>query len=327
MLIRPINLAIVAVSQFMVFMLMDKLTIDTASSLLNGQERILIIVATVLIGAAGNIHNDILDFETDRLHKKRKLPLEKISRKLAWSIVYLFSFLGASSLIWVAWENHQLFVSGVGLACIALLWLYNSYLKHQLLVGNIAVGLLVSLVILLPFFYEPWEIRMQVYHLSDPMNFNHPDLAILCFSVLGPFTLLAFLSTVFRELVKDAEDLSGDLVAGSRTLPSVLNPSSLKILLLSLLLLQIVVSVLSYFYLRELNQFPQHMLFAGIIAFYLGLIWWLNANYEMPSRSIQNDMENVESDKRKSDLFWQSLSNLAKLIQVAGLCWLFSYAF
>lgn len=164
-------------------------------------------VALALVAAAGNVHNDILDLEADRLNRPdRPLPSGRVSPRAASLLCGVL--LGASVLMGALVSVRHV----IALAAIAaLLWLYNRWLKHLPLVGNVVVAALVT--VSLPF------ARLD----------GHMAPALLV------AMLFAFLLNLIRELVKDAEDARGDAGVGSRTMTVVLGNTGVRRLVQALL--------------------------------------------------------------------------------------------
>jgi len=147
-------------------------------------------VSLGLLAAWGNVHNDILDIETDKIsHPERPLARESLSlaaahhgAKLLIVFSSLFAFLLPLELM-ILWAFM-----------LILLYTYNIYLKNLPLVGNIAVALLCAL----PVTFTNW----------NPL----PTLSLLP-------ALLAFVTHLLRELLKDLEDLEGDKHVHRKTFP------------------------------------------------------------------------------------------------------------
>lgn len=158
-------------------------------------------LAFTLAISFGNIHNDLLDIETDKLNRpKRPLPSGKISEKqVKISLILLLVFTLLPSL-WVKSQtlHHILFFS----ILLIILFLYNKFTKRIPLVKNLTVAFLCITPIL----------RVMLF---DSVNIT-PLLPPLAF---------AFLYTLSREIQKDLEDVSGDKAANINTLPVVAGDS------------------------------------------------------------------------------------------------------
>ena len=149
-------------------------------------------VAIFFLLSFANAHNDIVDFDADKINRpNRPLPSGKISLKTAKIAAAVCLFLAIAFGFEFAW----LFVV-VGALC----FVYNRYLKRLPLVGNFTVALLVTTPIVIPVL---------------KLGFPQPELLNLMF--------FAFTLTLAREITKDIEDIEGDKVMGLRTLPILIN--------------------------------------------------------------------------------------------------------
>jgi geranylgeranylglycerol-phosphate geranylgeranyltransferase len=147
-----------------------------------------------MLVAAGNADNDVRDVETDRINRPdRPLPSGHIRVGAARAAAAAL-YAGAVIIAWIGSPFH----GGLALAMAVLLWLYNRTLKGRPLSGNLAVSLLCGLA---------------VYFVELPLLIDFPLQAHDSL----PAALFAFLATFAREVVKDAEDIAGDRVAGHRT--------------------------------------------------------------------------------------------------------------
>jgi 4-hydroxybenzoate polyprenyltransferase len=93
-----------------------------------------------------------------------------------------------------------------------LLWLYSNNLKRLPFVGNLSIGLLTALSILI------------VNLLYPPFN-----------SFILIYALFALAMTLIREIIKDMEDWKGDNTFGCKTLPITWGIRRTKLLLYLLL--------------------------------------------------------------------------------------------
>lgn len=150
-------------------------------------------LSAVLLGAAANALNDVVDVEVDRVNRPgRPLPSGLVSGAVARGIAV---GAAAGGLVLAATLSAGHFALALGAA--GLMVLYEVRLKRVALVGNLLVALVVALTLI----YGGWAAGRV-----------GPVLVAAAF---------AFLTTLARELVKDVEDVEGDAAAGARTLPVV----------------------------------------------------------------------------------------------------------
>jgi len=181
-----------------------------------------LILATALSIAGGYIINNFYDQEKDLINRPRRSKLDQMVRqqtKLSGYFILNFaSVLAASAVSFQA----ALFFSGF----IFLIWYYSHRLKKIIFIGNLTSAILS----VMPLFI------LVVYFKS----FSSIIVVHACFLLL----LLAS-----RELLKDLENLTGDLVQGYKTIPVVYGVRSAKIigiLLIALTFLPSLVLILYY---------------------------------------------------------------------------------
>jgi geranylgeranylglycerol-phosphate geranylgeranyltransferase len=145
------------------------------------------------LGAAGNAANDLFDVEADRINRPlRPLVTGHLSPRSATTIAGVAAGLGLGAAWWV---GPTLFV--LGLAALAVMIAYSPLLKARGIWGNVAVAVVASL----PLVYG--AVAVGDWRAG-----------------LVPSALAAMLHLA-REMVKDVEDVAGDLAIGRRTLPIV----------------------------------------------------------------------------------------------------------
>ena len=210
-LLRPVNLLIGGFATFIGFLILKR-ALDLRLLTFG-------IISVVLIMGGGNGLNDYYDIEIDRINQpQRPIPSGRITPRGAL-IFSILLFLGGAVISLLIGINPFLFT----LSVIALLFLYNKYLKKSLLIGNILVSLLGGAV----FIYIA-------------LVFNSPLRMILY-----PF-LFAFLFHFGREVIKDTLDIRGDREMGSRTFPVVFGEKAGIILSIIIFLSLITITFLPY---------------------------------------------------------------------------------
>ena len=175
---------------------------------------ILLVIASVLIAAAGYIINDYFDLNIDQINKPDKVVVNHgVSRR--WAIFWhmLLSLLGFFCTVLALSPFHFWYLIFANLICIVLLWLYSTNFKRQLLIGNIVISLLTSWVILIIFFSKS-PISLQAVTSPD-------QAAIRLFRLTMLYAAFAFVISLIREVLKDMEDRMGDQQYGCRTMPIV----------------------------------------------------------------------------------------------------------
>jgi len=211
-LVRPLNCLITFLS-----VLIGGFIISESAININ-----LLLIASVsasLITAAGNVINDIYDIELDKIsHPKRPLPLNKVSISQAKTIYIILNLL-ALILLFIS----SVYLTLIGVLAIALLFFYSSFLKKIFLLSNIVIAFLTGLT-----FIFAGEAVNNVMSSFIPAGF-------------------AFLINLIREIVKDTEDLEGDIQYGINSLPIVLGFKKTSWIVLSLTIILILFTTYPYF--------------------------------------------------------------------------------
>ncbi len=204
---RPVNIVIAIITLVVGYFLLEELEIMAKFS------PIVFICQSLGFAFAigfGNVQNDVLDFESDKRNRPdRPLPSGKISikaAKVAWVTMLVLTI--ACGII--ASISSREFVSGsFFVALVLLLVAYNKKLKHLPLVKNMTVAFLCA---------TPLILNLLTPVLALP---NDGEILKMKFSFLYPAMLFAFLLTFSREIYKDLEDETGDLMAGIMTFPLI----------------------------------------------------------------------------------------------------------
>jgi len=151
-------------------------------------------LATFLIAAAGYVINDFFDYEIDIINRSdRILPAGLISLKAAKNYAYLLFLVGI--IFSVLTQNKYCLI--LAIVNSALLYLYSKYFKKMFFLGNLVVA----------------------YNSASTFIFGGLSNDNVKNSIM--ISLLAFLYTIVREIVKDVEDMEGDSKQGATTMAVV----------------------------------------------------------------------------------------------------------
>jgi|SRR5665213_3252949 len=171
----------------------------------------LLVFASVLIAAAGYIINDYFDENIDQVNKSSKVIIGKfIKRRSAILLHAVFSFVGLLLSIYVGYRLGNVFIPFFNLFAIILLLVYSSTFKKKILIGNIIISLLTAWTILV---LTLAEYRFRI----SPQDIVWQRLLKMSFIYAG----FAFIISLIREVVKDMEDIEGDVRYGCKTMPIV----------------------------------------------------------------------------------------------------------
>lgn len=224
---RPVNIAIAVVTLAVGYFLLGE--ISFSASLISQS-----LSFAFAIGFA-NIQNDILDLESDKKNRPdRPLPSGRISvatAKRAWICMLILSIAcGIADTVinasgpWI--EGAGALVSPIFFLLLALLLIaYNKKLKHIPLLKNMTVAFLCATPLILDLFYPTVTRESDIEGLD----------IITKFGLLYPAMMFAFLLTTAREIYKDLEDESGDMMAGIMTFPIIAGAPTARRLALALI--------------------------------------------------------------------------------------------
>ncbi|MGI4865247.1 MAG: geranylgeranylglycerol-phosphate geranylgeranyltransferase [Janthinobacterium lividum] len=160
----------------------------------------LLVLAALLVAAAGYIINDYYDVKIDAINRPDRLVVGRLlGRRKAMLAHVVLSAAGVGlAVLSGAGKRQALLIGLVTLGAALLLWGYSARFKRLALVGNLSIGLLTAALVLLP------ELQLLTGRKA-----------------VWLYALAAFLLTVVREIVKDIEDMRGDAQHDCRTLPLV----------------------------------------------------------------------------------------------------------
>ncbi len=229
-LIRWPNLVFIVLTQLLFFYcIIDTKLVNPVETSFGILAFMCLIVATVLIAAAGYIINDYFDLNIDAVNKPNRLIIDKVIKR-RWAIVMHILLSGAGVLLsFYIGSVHRYYWLGISnLLCVFLLFGYSITLKRKLLIGNILISALTAWVILVVFFcfkdsFLPAYIYDGVDH-TDYVRLNN-SITRLAFLYAG----FAFIISLIREVTKDMEDMEGDGKYGCKTMPIVWGVPATKV--------------------------------------------------------------------------------------------------
>lgn len=275
------------------YALFEPLNIDVA---LDGFAFSLLVLSTLCIAAAGNIINDIYDVETDVVNKPDKVIVGKsISESLAFNLFLGLSIVGVGIGFYLSNFIGRSGFSAIFILTSALLYVYSSYLKQTVLIGNIVVSALVATSIII----------VGIFDLLPAITTENQPVQLRIFKILLGYSLFAFMLNMLREIIKDIEDLKGDTESGMRTLPIVVGRERSIRVVFGLSFLPLVATLLyvtNYLYQKQLAVIYFLLFIVGPLLYF----------------SI-----NIMSAKKNKDL--HHLSDVLKLVMLTGILSLLLY--
>ena len=233
-LLRFPNLLIIAFTQYaMRYLLMEPLLPSDSFELQFGDFQFaLLVISTMLIAAAGYIINDYFDTRADLINKPTRVVVGvAISRKVAMILHLVLNIMGVGIGVYLAFYVGLPALSLVFMLSTGLLWFYSTNYKKQFLVGNLTVAFLTALV---PLMVVLFEIPLLNREYGEVMIRYDADFNYL-FAWVSAFSFFAFITTLIREIIKDAEDFEGDNAYGMKTVPIVLGAFWTRLLVVMLI--------------------------------------------------------------------------------------------
>ncbi len=228
-----------------------------------------LVLASALVISGGYIINSFYDSEKDLINRPRKSMLDRlVNQRTKLSAYFVFNFLAVLLASYVSFRA-VLFFS----AYVFGIWFYSHKLKKIPFVGNIVSATL----IIAPFF------AIFVYYRNlDTVIFVH--------------AIFLFLLVLAREMIKDMENITGDLAQNYKTIPVLYGPVYSKLGISFLILLTLIPASLL---INKFNVGYMNIYFIACILFlilFLILLW---------------------KSRTKRDYIW--LHNILKFIIVAGV--------
>ncbi|MDG1148083.1 MAG: geranylgeranylglycerol-phosphate geranylgeranyltransferase [Crocinitomicaceae bacterium] len=226
-LIRPINLFIIGLTMYGLGWYLEGVSDYSEGAGLMSIEFALLVFSTIMIAAAGNIINDYFDVKADRINKPERLIIGKfVKRRVAIAAHWTINFFAFGIALYLSWKLDTFWYLFIHLFSINLLWYHSVYLKRKFLIGNVLIALLTALVPIIVGFY---------FHDTQNISIQNPKpfpiegdnfILLLSFGLAG----FAFLLNLAREIIKDIEDIKGDIKINARTLPIVLGTAKSKVI-------------------------------------------------------------------------------------------------
>jgi len=243
--VRGYNIPIIALAQYLsaIFILAPE---ERALDVILDLNLFFIVLASSLTIASGYIINNFYDAQKDLINRPKKSMLDRlVSQATKLRVYFLLNFI-VFLLAWLVSWRAAVFFS----AYIFLIWFYSHKLKRYPLIGNLTAAFLA----VLPFF------GILMYF----KNF---------YQVIFAHATFLFLLILTRELIKDLENLKGDIVADYRTIPVMFGERTAKAVIMGLTFL----TVIPVFLLIEVYDvgYMDIYFYGGMIVIicFLSLLW------------------------------------------------------
>ena len=210
--IRGYNIPVIALAQYLsaIFIMAPE---KRALSVLLDFNLFIIVIASGLTIASGYIINNFYDSKKDLINRPNKSKLDRlVSQKTKLQFYFTVNFIVAI-LAFLVSLRAVLFFS----TYIFLIWFYSHKLKKYPIIGNLTA----SLLAVLPFF-----AILLYYKNLYPQIFAHASFL--------------FLLLLIREIIKDLENIKGDIANDYLTIPVKYGEASAKKIITLLTFLTII---------------------------------------------------------------------------------------
>jgi len=297
-IMRLPNLGIIVLTQYLLRYCVINYWYDYSgvSAAFSNLDFALLVLSTLLITAGGNIINDIFDVETDSINRPEKMLVGKFIPPFTAKIFYLsLSITGMLIGVYLAYRVQSFQLGLIFPAIVIMLWIYSKTYQKVLLLGNVIVASLSAMVILIVWLFEFFALT------SNPNIYVEVQNSLKFIShIFLAYALFAFIVSMIREILKDAEDRVGDFETGYGTLAVVWGQSVAKYLASVLLIVGMAFLSFVLYWLYQ-NGFQMVMWYLGIV---VQILFVYVLYYTLIARS-------------KKD--FHSVSNAVKIIMLAGI--------
>ncbi|MBK5192874.1 MAG: geranylgeranylglycerol-phosphate geranylgeranyltransferase [Flavobacteriaceae bacterium] len=210
--VRGYNILILVIAQYLTSAIILAPKMPLRKVLFDANLFFLILSSATVI-ASGYIINNFYDSEKDLINRPKKTMLDRfVSQRTKLSVYFILNFAAVFFASYVSFRAVVFFS-----IYIFMIWLYSHRLKKILFLGN----LVASILTMTPFF-----VIFVYYKNFETVIFIHATFL--------------YLMIVMRELVKDLENLKGDLVLNYKTIPVVYGEKWSKFFLSVLTVLAII---------------------------------------------------------------------------------------
>ncbi|TRX39425.1 geranylgeranylglycerol-phosphate geranylgeranyltransferase [Flavobacterium restrictum] len=201
--VRGYNIPIIILAQYLsaVFILAPE---KRALAILLDFNLFILVFASALTIASGYIINNFYDSQKDLINRPNKSMLDRlVSQKTKLSVYFTLNFVVALMALFISWRAFLFFS-----VYIFLIWFYSHKIKKIPIVGNLTSALLA----VLPFF------AILLYYYNS-ISFNEIENHKGHFAVIFAHATFLFLLLLIREMIKDLENIKGDLANNYQTIP------------------------------------------------------------------------------------------------------------
>jgi len=204
--VRGFNLAMIVVAQYItaIFIMAPS---QSLSGVLLDRSLFALILASVAAIASGYIINNFYDSEKDSINRPQQVTVEKmVSQNTKLMLYFILNLLVIIAASYVSFRAVVFFS-----VYIFAIWFYSHKIKKRPVIGNLTSAVLTITQFFAIFLYYK--------------NFS---------SLIFVFGFYLFLILSMRELVKDLQNLKGDLLQNYKTIPVVYGEKYAKLMIIVL---------------------------------------------------------------------------------------------
>ncbi len=199
--VRGYNIAIIVLAQYLSAIFILAPENKRALDIILDFNLFMIVLVSSLTIASGYIINNFYDSEKDLINRPNKSQLDRlVSQKTKLTVYFTVNFIVFLLSFFVSFRAVLFFST-----YIFLIWLYSHKLKKMSVVGNLTA----SFLAVLPFF-----AILLYYKNLYPQIFAHASFL--------------FLLLLIREMIKDLENIKGDIANDYQTIPVMFGENTAK---------------------------------------------------------------------------------------------------
>lgn len=250
--VRGYNIPIIALAQYLSAIFIMAREKRALTVLLDFNLFIIVIVSGLTI-ASGYIINNFYDSKKDLINRPNKSRIDHlVSQRTKLQVYFTVNFIVALLAMLVSFRAVMYFST-----YIFLIWFYSHKLKKYPIIGNLTA----SLLAILPFF-----AILLYYKNLYPEIFAHATFL--------------FLLLLIREIIKDLENIKGDIANDYRTIPVIYGEVFAK----KTITLLTIITIIPVYFLVEIYEvgFMDIYFYISLIIliFFLLLLWKANSKIQ-----------------------------------------------
>lgn len=250
--VRGYNIPIIALAQYLsaIFIMAPE---KRALTVLLDFNLFILVLASSLTIASGYIINNFYDSKKDLINRPNKSRIDHIvSQKTKLQVYFTVNFVVALLAMLVSIRAVMYFST-----YIFLIWFYSHKLKKYPIIGNLTASLLAI---------SPFFAILLYYKNLYPEIFAH--------------AAFLFLLLLIREIIKDLENIKGDIANNYRTIPVIYGEVFAK----KTITLLTIITVIPVYFLVEIYEVGYMDIYFYIslivLIFFLILLWKANSKIQ-----------------------------------------------